>query len=73
MCVPRPRIDYSFENSQLGEGELDHNELMEKFVDGFDGEVKNDTMYQPAMEVGRSDENLEDFYQLQVISEILRP
>jgi hypothetical protein len=73
VCVPRPRIDYSFENSQLGEEELDHNELMEKFVDGFDGEVKNDTMYQPAMEVGRSDENLEDFYQLQVISEILRP
>jgi hypothetical protein len=73
VCVPRPRIDYSFENSQLGEEELDHNELMEKFVDGFDGEVKNDTMYKPAMEVGRSDENLEDFYQLQVISEILRP
>jgi hypothetical protein len=73
VCVPRPRIDYSFENSQLGEEELDHNELMEKFVDGFDGEVKNDTMYQPAMELGRSDENLEDFYQLQVISEILRP
>jgi hypothetical protein len=46
---------------------------MEKFVDRFDGEVKNDTMYKPAMEVGRSDENLEDFYQLQVISEILRP
>jgi hypothetical protein len=50
VCVPRPRIDYFSENSQLGEEALDHDELINKFVDGFNGEVESGIMYQPANE-----------------------
>jgi hypothetical protein len=46
----RPRVDYTSENSQLDDEELEPDELDDKFAKKTNETVKSDIMFQPAKE-----------------------